>query len=92
MWGGHIGIDHSAAFRAGLKPVEIQTFGCTRPMLYIDPDECIDCGACVDRCPVDAIDAEEDFSNIARSCCCTCYARGRTLSDAGPPKQPWTVQ
>ena len=24
-------------------------------MLYIHPDECIDCGACVPVCPVDAI-------------------------------------
>ena len=24
-------------------------------MLYIDPDECIDCGACIPACPVDAI-------------------------------------
>ena len=24
-------------------------------MLYIDPGECIDCGACVPACPVDAI-------------------------------------
>ncbi|MEO8902020.1 MAG: 4Fe-4S binding protein [Polyangiaceae bacterium] len=24
-------------------------------MLYIDPAECIDCGACVPECPVDAI-------------------------------------
>ena len=23
--------------------------------LYIDPEECIDCGACVPECPVDAI-------------------------------------
>ena len=23
--------------------------------LYIDPDECIDCGACEPECPVDAI-------------------------------------
>ena len=29
-------------------------------MVYIDPQECIDCGACVDPCPVDAIFAEED--------------------------------
>jgi NAD-dependent dihydropyrimidine dehydrogenase PreA subunit len=29
-------------------------------MVYIDPDECIDCGACVDPCPVAAIFAEED--------------------------------
>jgi ferredoxin len=24
-------------------------------MLYIDPAECIDCGACVPECPVEAI-------------------------------------
>ena len=24
-------------------------------MLYIDPEECIDCGACVPECPVEAI-------------------------------------
>ncbi len=24
-------------------------------MLYIDPEECIDCDACVEACPVDAI-------------------------------------
>ena len=28
--------------------------------LYIDPDECIDCGACEPACPVQAIFAEED--------------------------------
>lgn len=28
-------------------------------MLYIDPNECIDCGACVPECPVEAI-YEED--------------------------------
>jgi len=30
-------------------------------MLVIDPDECIDCGACVDECPVHAIYPEEDL-------------------------------
>lgn len=30
-------------------------------MLYINPEECIDCGACVPECPVDAIyDSEEE--------------------------------
>ena len=29
-------------------------------MLYIDPDECIDCGACVPECPVEAIYYEDD--------------------------------
>ena len=29
--------------------------------LYIDPEECIDCGACEPACPVTAIFAEEDL-------------------------------
>ena len=29
--------------------------------LVIDPEECIDCAACVDECPVQAIYAEEDL-------------------------------
>jgi len=28
-------------------------------MLYIDPDECIDCDACVEACPVNAIYSED---------------------------------
>ena len=28
--------------------------------LVIDPDECIDCGACIPECPVDAIFADTD--------------------------------
>lgn len=42
-------------------------------MLYINPDECIDCGACEPACPVTAIFAEDDvpgaqaaFSEINR--------------------------
>ena len=29
-------------------------------MLYINPEECIDCGACKDECPVEAIFPEEE--------------------------------
>lgn len=29
-------------------------------MLYINPDECIDCGACMPECPVDAIFPEAE--------------------------------
>ncbi len=30
-------------------------------MLYVHPDECIDCGACEPACPVEAIFAEDDL-------------------------------
>lgn len=29
-------------------------------MLYIHPDECIDCGLCIPECPVEAIFSEDD--------------------------------
>ena len=29
--------------------------------LYIDPEECIDCDACVEACPVDACFAEDQL-------------------------------
>ena len=33
----------------------------TSDMLFIDPDTCIDCGLCVDECPVRAILDESDL-------------------------------
>ena len=33
----------------------------TVEMLYIDPEECIDCDACVEACPVDACFAEDQL-------------------------------
>ncbi|MBX5467670.1 MAG: ferredoxin family protein [Firmicutes bacterium] len=40
------------------------------PQLYIDPNTCIDCGACVPECPVEAIFEEselpEEFKDYAR--------------------------
>ena len=33
----------------------------TEDMIYIDPVECIDCGACVPVCPVSAIFALDDL-------------------------------
>ena len=35
-------------------------FDPTGKMLYIDPEECIDCGACEPECPVEAIFEEDD--------------------------------
>lgn len=34
--------------------------------LYIDPEDCIDCGACVSECPVDAIFHEDDVPAASR--------------------------
>jgi len=33
----------------------VECFHADDRMLYIDPDECIDCGACEPECPVSAI-------------------------------------
>ncbi|MCB9569166.1 MAG: 4Fe-4S binding protein [Myxococcales bacterium] len=33
----------------------VDCFHGDQDMLYIDPEECIDCGACVQECPVEAI-------------------------------------
>ena len=35
-------------------------------MLYIDPTECIDCGACLPECPVEAIYQEDDVPDELR--------------------------
>ena len=44
-------------------PVECMVLGKPQeewPWLYIDPDTCIDCGACVPECPYEAIFPEEE--------------------------------
>jgi ferredoxin len=35
--------------------------------LYIDPEQCICCGACVPECPVDAIFEEDDVPAVSRA-------------------------
>ena len=39
----------------------VDCFHASDDMLYIDPDECIDCGACVPECPVEAIYPEDEL-------------------------------
>lgn len=39
----------------------VNCFHGDQEMLYIDPDECIDCGACVSECPVKAIYDETEL-------------------------------
>jgi NAD-dependent dihydropyrimidine dehydrogenase PreA subunit len=36
-------------------------------MLYIHPDECVDCGACEPVCPVDAIFFEDDLPHESKN-------------------------
>jgi len=47
-------IDGEAAFEAA-------------PQLYIDPDVCIDCGACVPECPVEAIFMDDELPEEFRA-------------------------
>lgn len=39
----------------------VECFHGNDEMLFIDPDECIDCGACVPECPVEAIYDETEL-------------------------------
>lgn len=38
-----------------IHPTKDEAAYATVEQLYINPDECIDCGACMPECPVDAI-------------------------------------
>lgn len=52
---GPIDIDGAGREVAGMSKEDIKG-----KMLYINPGECIDCGACVPECPVEAIfDSEQ---------------------------------
>lgn len=39
----------------------VDCFYADKQMLYIHPDECIDCGACEPACPVEAIYSVDDL-------------------------------
>lgn len=58
----HVVIDHckGCRFTDCVTVCPVDCFHGDGEMLYIDPDECIDCGACVPECPVEAILMEED--------------------------------
>ena len=49
-------------------------------MLFIDPDPCIDCGACVSECPVEAIYLDDNVSLGNRDWSST--GRNRTVREA----------
>ena len=43
----------------GSELAEVKASGAKGIQLYIDPNECIDCSACLPECPVDAIVSSE---------------------------------
>ena len=51
-------VDHKYQECVAVCPVE--AFREAETYLVIDPDECIDCGACIPECPVEAIYETED--------------------------------
>ena len=51
---------HGCRFTDCVDVCPVDCFYGDADMLYISPDECIDCGACEPACPVSAIFPEED--------------------------------
>lgn len=54
-------------------------------MLYIDADECIDCGACVPECPVEAIFYEDDVPALWASYIALNAAKAKECPPAEAP-------
>jgi NAD-dependent dihydropyrimidine dehydrogenase PreA subunit len=65
------------AYVIGLPCVDVNDLACVEEcpvdciyeggrMLYIHPDECVDCGACEPVCPVEAIYYEDDLPDPLR--------------------------
>lgn len=64
---------HRCRYTDCVEVCPVDCFHGDAEMLYIDPDTCIDCGACVPECPVEAIydegalpDDEEQWLEINR--------------------------
>lgn len=51
---------HRCRFTDCVVVCPVDCFHADAEMLYIDAEECIDCGACVPECPVDAIYPDTD--------------------------------
>jgi ferredoxin len=52
---GPIKVDGAGAEVEGMSKEELKG-----KQLYVNPEECIDCGACLPECPVDAFYDDED--------------------------------
>ena len=63
-------------------------------MLYIDPEVCIDCGACIPECPVQAIYSDSDIPEKYKSFVALNATKSKELpvitqkkTPLAPPKQ-----
>ena len=64
-------VDHKYQECVAVCPVD--AFREADRYLVIDPDECIDCGACIPECPVDAIFADTDIPEEEEEWICLLY-------------------
>ena len=55
-------------------------------MAYVINDDCINCGACIDECPVEAITAGDDKHTINAEECIACGACA-SASPGDAPKE-----
>ena len=54
-------------YTVGVTVCPVECFYEGETMLYIHPDECIDCEACVPECPVEAIFHEDNLPEDQKS-------------------------
>lgn len=69
-------------------PVECMVLGQPEeewPWLYIDPDTCIECGACVPECPYEAIFPEEEVPYAYEAPACVWINDTKALLPDGQP-------
>ena len=76
---------HSCRFTDCVEVCPVDCFYGDSNMLYIHPDECIDCGACEPECPVSAIFPEEDVPGDQQAF----IAKNKDIFDSdSPPGRP----
>ena len=56
-------------------------------MLYIHPDECVDCGACEPVCPVEAIYYEDDVPSSGRNTTRSTWISSLTSGPLAAPRR-----
>jgi ferredoxin len=66
----------------------VDCFRADDDMLYIDPDECIDCGACVPECPVEAIYDEAQLPEELQKWTAINAAKGKSLPVINESSEP----